>query len=335
MRVWAGWTCSCPTLRISRYARASFALWAGYAVRQTTATNQGGCYRACSSTVTHRGSEYAVCTIYQEQLPKLPSEVNWEEAQSVGNAAIPVDKARNRWHACDFTIMMAPRIGQDGEPEKTTNGRVRYRFVDVLDADGNAPPQLEAPAQAQERPQAAQNQQYAPQPQQRTQPALAPTPQQRHQPAQAEDYADGLLTPYTTAFDEMEESLEDEVKGFVRRMRQLDRASTEVLGTDMVKPDGKRQVGQYEFLAGTIDSLGKSMTGYGGMHKQVLSFILGRPISKNARPGDRLRVMFEEIWEGNANRPNPNLLQASRDTMAVIHYLVRNIYDEVEGEVAF
>lgn len=262
--------------------------------------------------------QYSVATIYYEDLNKLPDQVNWEEARSVGNGAPPVDKARNYWNVCDFNILLVPKIQPDGEVEMGRTGKPRMRFFGVVDGDGNIMSHPEPPAQQ------AQSPQYASQPAGRTQPPLM-----KNQPTQNNGVASNdALHPYAVAYDEMEDTLEDETKGFVCRMRQLDRASEGVLTVDGSNADGTRRVGQYEYLAGVIDQLGKQMTGYGDMHKEVLTFILGRPIHKGALPGDRMRVLFDEIWEGNKGRGNPKMQVQSRDIMASVHYLVRNIYDE-------
>jgi hypothetical protein len=96
--------------------------------------------------------DYSVCTVYQEMLPGLPPNINWESAPLVGNAAPPTAQARGMksYNACDMTVVMMPQFDHEGNPQVTKGGQPKYKFSHVVGytapGDGQGAPAAPAPS---------------------------------------------------------------------------------------------------------------------------------------------------------------------------------------------
>ena len=137
-----------------------------------------------------------------------------------------------------------------------------------------------------------------------------------------------MLDTVANLFDRTKHQLDEKVVSLVNRMRALDADRIATLSIDGVKPDGSRKIGQYEFLCGVVDTLTNDVAQIDGRHQEILSFIFGRPIHHEDRPASAARMLFDEIWYGSADRPNPNVRKDSQDAVVSIAYIVQNELEE-------
>ena len=287
-----------------------------------------------------------VCSVYHEDLYKLPPTVNWQSARDMGDQALLISrgaKTSPAWHDCDFRIILMPIFDYEGNVVMNAKGnKPKMRFSSVIGYDPEPPTAQEPAAQAASTSTPAQTAKPAAQAQQPVAKSASinqgdgPCPV-CHAPAgkphaakctnqggRGDQTAKGVsYSVYATALHDGGLAVSKDVFELARRVRSGDKESQ---GRMSVTVGDKK--GQHNFLIGLIDNI----TGTGN-HKEILSILAGRDIDHGSPLGDGCRFLLDELWPGKKDQPNEKYSAKTVATIKGITALVGQI-DSAQRDAA-